>query len=161
MSQNNQGVIENEIVGFDEKSEKSGEDTIVIEEILVEPLDKKPRKAVDKVKAKVQLLAKQIAEKKAENEIELEKELSVVKKSIENKQIYNSVIITNKARTYNYTCGNVKDYLNEIKKTPNSPELIGSFRQQVKPCFDVDAYNQDVDVGEIVAKINILFPNKK
>jgi virulence-associated protein VapD len=51
--------------------------------------------------------------------------------------------------------------MEKLNDTPNMPELIGFFRQQVKPCFDVDAYNQDIDIHEIIAKINALFPNKK
>ena len=76
-------------------------------------------------------------------------------------QMFNSVIITNNSRTYRYTCKTKENYMEKLNDTPNMPELIGSFRQQVKPCFDVDAYNQDIDIHEIIAKINALFPNKK
>jgi len=76
-------------------------------------------------------------------------------------QTYNSVIITDKPRTYRYTCKSEEGYMKHLKETPDMPELIGEYRQQVKPCFDVDAYNQDVNISEIIAKINILFPNKK
>ena len=76
-------------------------------------------------------------------------------------QTYNSVIITDKPRTYNYTCKSKEGYMAKLKNTANMPELIGSYGQQVKPCFDVDAYNQDIDIDEIIAKINVMFPNKK
>jgi hypothetical protein len=48
-----------------------------------------------------------------------------------------------------------------INNTANMPELIGSYGQQVKPCFDVDAYNQDINIDEVIAKINVMFPNKR
>ena len=76
-------------------------------------------------------------------------------------QTYNTVIITDKPRTYRYTCKSEDGYMRHLKETPDMPELIGEYGQQVKPCFDVDAYNQDVNISEIIAKINILFPNKK
>ena len=76
-------------------------------------------------------------------------------------QTYNAVIITNQARTYNYTCKSKEGYMEKLKNTADMPEMIGSYRQQVKPCFDVDAYNQDIDINEIIAKINVMFPNKK
>ncbi len=76
-------------------------------------------------------------------------------------QTYNSVIITNQARTYNYTCKSKEGYMEKLKNTADMPEMIGSYGQQVKSCFDVDAYNQDIDIDEIIAKINVMFPNKK
>jgi hypothetical protein len=76
-------------------------------------------------------------------------------------QTYNSVIITNKDRTYRYICNNKEGYMKHLAECPSSPELIGFYKQQVKPCFDVDAYNQDIDINKIIAKINLLFPNKK
>ena len=76
-------------------------------------------------------------------------------------ETYNSVIITNKDRTYRYYCNSKDAYIKKIKECPDLPELIGFFRQQVKPCFDVDAYEKDIDINEIIAKINVLFPNKK
>jgi hypothetical protein len=51
--------------------------------------------------------------------------------------------------------------MKHLAECPSSPELIGFYKQQVKPCFDVDAYNQDIDINKIIAKINLLFPNKK
>jgi hypothetical protein len=73
-------------------------------------------------------------------------------------QTYNAVIITYKPRTYNYTCKSEEGYMS---KFANMPEMIGPYGQQVKPCFDVDAYNQDIDINEIIAKINVMFPNKQ
>ena len=54
-------------------------------------------------------------------------------------QTYNAVIITDKPRTYNYTCKSKEGYMEKLKNTADMPELIGSYGQQVKPCFDVDA----------------------
>ncbi len=45
--------------------------------------------------------------------------------------------------------------------TGNKLNPVLTYGQQVKPCFDVDAYNQDIDIDEIIAKINAMFPNKK
>ena len=76
-------------------------------------------------------------------------------------QTYNSVIITDKPRTYNYTCKSKEGYMKKVKNTADMPEMIGSYGQQVKPCFDVDAYKKDIDINEIIAKINVMFSNKK
>ena len=76
-------------------------------------------------------------------------------------QTYDSVIIIDKPRAYNYTCKSKEGYMTKLQNTANMPEMIGSYGQQVKPCFDVDAYNQDIDIDEIIAKIDVMFPNKK
>jgi hypothetical protein len=76
-------------------------------------------------------------------------------------QTYNAVIITDKLRSYNHTCKSKERYMEKLKNTANMPELIGSYGQRVKPCFDVDTYNRDIDIDEIVARINAMFPNKK
>ena len=75
-------------------------------------------------------------------------------------QTYNTVIITNQSRFFRYTCKSEEGCMEHLKKTPDMPELIGGYSQQVKPCFDVDAYNKDVDIGEIISKMNAMFPNK-
>ncbi len=61
--------------------------------------------------------------------------------------------------------------MEKLKNTANMPETIGSYGQQVKPCFEVDAYNQpcfevdaynrDIEIDEIITKINVMFPNKR
>ena len=67
-------------------------------------------------------------------------------------QTYNLVIITNQSRFFRYTCKSEQGCMEHLKKTPDMPELIGAYGQQVKPCFDVDAYNKYVDIGEISLK---------
>ena len=76
-------------------------------------------------------------------------------------QTYNTVIITDKPRTYRYTCKSEDGYMRHLKETPDMPELIGEYGQQVKPCFDVDAYNQDIDINEIIAKLMLCFQIKR
>jgi hypothetical protein len=39
-------------------------------------------------------------------------------------------------------------------------ELIGAYNQQIKPIFDIDAYNIEPDLNEIKADINKIFPDK-
>ena len=40
-------------------------------------------------------------------------------------------------------------------------EMIGEFGQQIKPIFDVDAYNNDIDINQVIIDIQSLFPNKQ
>ena len=73
--------------------------------------------------------------------------------------MYNSVIITNiSERTYKFTCNNIDGYMTELNENPLMCEVIGEYKQQVKPCFDVDAYNEDINIDEIKSKINVMFP---
>jgi hypothetical protein len=51
--------------------------------------------------------------------------------------------------------------MTELNENPLMCEVIGEYGQQVKPCFDVDAYNEDIDIDEIKAKINVMFPEKE
>ena len=75
--------------------------------------------------------------------------------------MYNSVIITKfNDRKYRYTCNNVKGYNDELKESPDMVEVIGEYGQQIKPVFDIDAYNDDVDINDMITKINIIFPEK-
>ncbi len=39
-------------------------------------------------------------------------------------------------------------------------EDIGKYGQQIKPVFDIDAYEYDIIVSEIIADINKLFSDK-
>jgi hypothetical protein len=40
-------------------------------------------------------------------------------------------------------------------------ELIGGTYQQIKPILDVDAYETDPNINEILAELNKVFPNKE
>jgi len=77
------------------------------------------------------------------------------------KQTFNTTIITDiYDRCSKYECDNVKGYKQHLKENPNMVELIGAYGQQIKPVFDVDAYNEDIDISSVIAKINGLFPGK-
>ena len=74
---------------------------------------------------------------------------------------YNSVIITKiNERKTRYTCEDINGYLSYIKSHPDIVEVIGEYGQQIKPIFDIDAYNNDIDIVVVRNKINTLFPNK-
>jgi hypothetical protein len=74
---------------------------------------------------------------------------------------FNYVIITNwKDRTSKYTCDNIEGYNKHLAKNPDMCELIGGTYQQIKPILDVDAYETDPNINEILAEINKVFPNK-
>ena len=74
---------------------------------------------------------------------------------------YKTVIITNKARTLRHYIYNEEEFKAQILYNPAIVELIGFYNQQVKPCFDVDAKEKDIDVNEIIVIINKLFPDKQ
>lgn len=74
---------------------------------------------------------------------------------------YNSVIITKyNDRKTRYTCEDVNGYLSYIKCHPDMVEVIGEYGQQIKPIFDIDAYDNDINIGDVRNKINTIFPNK-
>ena len=74
---------------------------------------------------------------------------------------YNSVnIIKYNDRKCRYICDNEEGYRKYLKDEPDMAEVIGEFRQQIKPVLDVDAYINDIDVKEVFEKINKVFPNK-
>ena len=76
-------------------------------------------------------------------------------------QAFNKVFITKyNDRAYRYECDNIKGYKEEVKQNPAMCEIIGEFQQKIKPVFDVDAYDNDIDVNEVKKHINILFPEK-
>ena len=74
---------------------------------------------------------------------------------------YNSVIITKfNDRLSRYICNNEAGYRKYLKDEPDMAEVIGEFKQQIKPTFDVDAYIKDIDVSEVISDINKIFPDK-
>lgn len=78
-----------------------------------------------------------------------------------NKQTFNTTIITDIFDRYSkYECDNIKGYKQHLKTNPNMVELIGGYGQQIKPVFDVDAYNNDIDINAVISKINEVFPEK-
>jgi len=64
------------------------------------------------------------------------------------------------ARNEHYDCNTLSGYEKYLKSNPNMCECIGEYEQQIKPVFDVDAYDTEPDIDAIIAKIHILFPNK-
>jgi len=73
----------------------------------------------------------------------------------------NSVLITCfNNRSSCYMCDNIDGYKAHLKSNPNMVEDIGKYGQQIKPVFDIDAYEKDIIVSEITADFNKLFPDK-
>ena len=74
---------------------------------------------------------------------------------------YNSVIITKfNDRLSRYICNNEVGYRKYLKDEPDMAEVIGEYKQQIKPTLDVDAYIKDIDVSEVITDINKIFPDK-
>ena len=77
-----------------------------------------------------------------------------------NKQ-FNKVLITDiHDRTTRYECDNIDGYKKHLKSNPDMVEHIGEYNQQIKPIFDIDAYDTKPDINSIIIDINKLFPNK-
>ena len=76
-------------------------------------------------------------------------------------QINKNVVITNICdRQFKYICDNKTGYMNHLKTNPAMCEGIGEYKQYVKPVFDIDAYEIDIDIDVVKTDINMLFPNK-
>ena len=74
---------------------------------------------------------------------------------------YNTVIITKfNDRKCRFMCDNEEVYRKHLKDMPDMVEVIGEFKQQIKPVFDIDAYINDIDVSEVINKISKIFPDK-
>ena len=74
---------------------------------------------------------------------------------------FNSVFITKwNDRTYKFICQDETKYKKYVENHPDAVENIGEYGQQIKPVFDVDAYENDIDVNEYKSIISALFPNK-
>jgi len=74
---------------------------------------------------------------------------------------FKNVIITNwKDRTDKYICDTIEGYKEHLKINPDMAELIGGPYQQIKPIFDIDAYETEPDINKIISDINSIFPNK-
>ena len=63
-------------------------------------------------------------------------------------------------RTFRFECKSETDYMKHLKENPDMCEVIGEYNQYIKPVFDVDAYNNDIDVVNVKLDINKLFPEK-
>ena len=78
-----------------------------------------------------------------------------------NTQEFNKVLITKfNDRASKYICDNEKGYKQYLKENPDMVENIGEYGQQIKPILDVDAYDAEPNIDEIIADIQKIFPNK-
>jgi hypothetical protein len=57
-------------------------------------------------------------------------------------------------------CDNETGYMKHLKTNPAMCEVIGEYKQYIKPVFDVDAYKNDIDIDAVKADINMMFPDK-
>jgi len=74
---------------------------------------------------------------------------------------FNKVFITKwNDRNDRYECDNIEGYKQHLKQNPDMVENIGEYNQQIKPIFDIDAYDTDPDINSIITDINKIFPNK-
>ena len=63
-------------------------------------------------------------------------------------------------RSFRFECQDETKYLTYLQSNPNMCEVIGEYKQYIKPVFDVDAYDNDIDVNSVKSDINTLFPDK-
>ena len=63
-------------------------------------------------------------------------------------------------RNYKYICNFEDGYKAHLKTNPDMVEVIGAFGQQIKPVFDLDAY-EVFDIKDFTNHISHFFPNKK
>lgn len=74
---------------------------------------------------------------------------------------FNKVLITNyNDRTFKFECNTIEGYEKHLLNHPYMVEEIGNYGQQIKPVFDIDAYNNDININEVIADINQIFPGK-
>lgn len=74
---------------------------------------------------------------------------------------FQAIVITDwKDRISTYSCYTIEQYHQNLAENPCLCELIGRSAQQIKPVFDVDAYGKDIDINQVFADIQKVFPNK-
>jgi hypothetical protein len=75
--------------------------------------------------------------------------------------MFKKVIITNTFdRNIIFECETVEKYKEHIKVYNNAVESIGLKGQQIKPVFDLDVYDNDIDINTFIDDIKPLYPNK-
>jgi hypothetical protein len=75
--------------------------------------------------------------------------------------MYNKVVITDVfKRGLIIECNSEDEFKNYIKDNDDAVESIGKKEQFIKPIFDIDAFNIDIDVDKVKADINNIYPNK-
>lgn len=76
------------------------------------------------------------------------------------KDIYENIVICNfNTRNKIYYCNNLEEYHELIKRNPSLSELIGG-TANIKPIFDIDAFENDIDINKEIKTISNIFPNK-
>jgi hypothetical protein len=65
-----------------------------------------------------------------------------------------------KNRNERYNCDNEQGYMDYLKTHQAMCEIIGDYNQFIKPIFDVDAFDKDIDIETVKQDINKIFPNK-
>ena len=63
-------------------------------------------------------------------------------------------------RTEIFECNDINGYFEYLKQNPAMCENVGAYKQDIKPLFDVDAYDEDIDIDAFIAKINSIYPCK-
>ena len=77
-------------------------------------------------------------------------------------QVFGKILIVdNFNRKLTTFIDNEEDYLRHIEKCKYTAEMIGNEDQKIKPVFDIDAYDNDIDINVEIARIQAGFPNKK
>jgi hypothetical protein len=64
-----------------------------------------------------------------------------------------SALATGNTRTVTFS-SNIKGYKNHLKTNLGTVELTGRYNQQIKPVFDIDTYNIEPDINELLTDIN-------
>lgn len=75
--------------------------------------------------------------------------------------MFSNILITDYSRNFHFDCKTKKEYKTYLKTNPDAVEIIGGFKQQIKPVFDIDAYINDINKDEVIKLILSLFPDKK
>ena len=75
--------------------------------------------------------------------------------------MYNKVVITDVfKRDFIAECKTEDEFKKYIETHEDAVESIGKKGQFIKPIFDIDAFNTDIDVDKVKADINNIYPNK-
>ena len=130
----------------------------------IEVIESEPVEAVEIVEQVESIISVEPVEavKPIQELSKFQQELNAAAKQIfYNKDDFNKVIITNfYDRNEKFECDNIEGYKNHLKTNLGMVELIGGYNQQIKPIFDIDAYNIEPDINELTTDINKIFTDK-
>jgi len=79
---------------------------------------------------------------------------------VKNDKYENIVICNYNTRNKIDYCNNLEEYHELIKRNPSLSELIGG-TANIKPIFDIDAFENDIDINKEIKTISNIFPNKE